>query len=83
MALSEWLATVPEQRRRRDNVQRARCRTDADVLRRFSAHWTDPIGIEQQILYNTLHHGVVQALAIEEIPAAPLHAYQSTTQQLD
>ena len=70
VALREWLESLPEQRRRRQELQRQRRRSDAEILSAFPSHWTNPAGpagAEPLTLYNRVHEAVVQAFSLEEI----------------
>ncbi len=77
VAINEWLQSIGEQRERRASIQQARRRTDADVLSRFSSHWTDPVGTAQQAFYEKLHRGLVEALEIAHMPAGVTAAARS------
>jgi hypothetical protein len=76
VALDDWLASIPELRRRRHEIQRHRRRSDAEVLSAFASHWTNPagpagpagpMGAGPQALYNRVHETLVQAFSLESI----------------
>ena len=64
VALADWLARVPDQIRRRRQWQAARRRTDVSALAGFESHWTTPVPVPQQPLYNARHIAVTEAFAL-------------------
>jgi GT2 family glycosyltransferase len=67
LALHDWLTSLPEQRRRRREIQQHRRRSDAEILSAFPARWTQPVGAEPRDLYRRVHETVVDTFSIEEM----------------
>ena len=71
LALHDWLTSLPDQRRRRREIQQHRWRSDAEILSAFPARWTQPVGAEPRALYHRLHETVVEAFSLEDIAQRP------------
>lgn len=67
LAFQDWLASLPEQRRRRREIQQHRRRSDAEILSAFSDRWTQPVGAEPRDVYHRVHEMVVQAFSLEDM----------------
>ena len=66
-ALDEWLISLPRQRKRRQELQRHRKRSDAQVLSAFASRWTAPVGAEPPWLYSRVHEAVVKAFSLDRL----------------
>jgi hypothetical protein len=71
VALSEWLETVPEQRRRRAELQQSRVCTDREIVERFGSHWTRPVILQDGAGYARMHDVIATALDVASIKDGP------------